>query len=339
MKSFFGSRWNSAILTTAVAVVAALAAPRLSWAQVIAPEFAGTYSLVNLGTPTDVPGSLGGLTLQSANSLLIGGNANSTSAAIYQIGVTRTLINGQNRITGFSGSATQFATAPGIGSGGIDGGLAFAPNGTLLYTSFADNSLGQIAPGDTTPTDQIALSDFGITSSVGTLAFVPAGSPGAGRLKIASFSGSTWYDVVLSAPLPNGTFDIVSATLTATLGGGGPEGIIYVPGGSPLFTNPSVLISEYSAGRVSAYEVNSNGDPLVDTRRDFITGLTGAEGGFLDSTSNDFLFSTFGSGNSVIRVSGFAAPAAAAAPEPGTLALLTALGLPMVGIVARRRRS
>jgi hypothetical protein len=71
------------------------------------------------------------------------------------------------------------------------------------------------------------------------------------------------------------------------------EGILFVPTGSPLFTNPSVLVTEYSAGRVSAYDLDNNGDPIVASRRTFISGLSGAEGGTLDPVTNDFLFSTF----------------------------------------------
>ena len=43
----------------------------------------------------------------------------------------------------------------------------------------------------------------------------------------------------------------------------GPEGFIYVNAGSPRFTGASLLVSEYSAGRVSAFEVDGDGDPRV----------------------------------------------------------------------------
>lgn len=67
--------------------------------------------------------------------------------------------------------------------------------------------------------------------------------------------------------------------------------------------------------------------PLVGSRRDFITGLTGAEGALIDPYSGDFLFSTFGGGNRIIVVQGFV-------PAPGAAALAAAAGL----LVARRRR-
>ena len=69
-----------------------------------------------------------------------------------------------------------------------------------------------------------------------------------------------------------------------------------------------MLVSEYGSGRVAAFEVDADGDPLVATRRDFITGLSGAEGAFVDPVTGDFLFSTFGGGDRVIVVRGFAPP-------------------------------
>jgi hypothetical protein len=41
-----------------------------------------------------------------------------------------------------------------------------------------------------------------------------------------------------------------------------------------------------------------------------VTGLTGAEGALIDPVTGDFLFSTFGGGNKIIRISGFVVPSA-----------------------------
>ena len=153
------------------------------------------------------------------------------------------------------------------------------------------------------------------------MTFVPAGLPGAGQLKAVPWSGGQWYTLGFS-PDGTGTFNISSATQNVTLPGG-PEGITYVPLGSTLFGAPSLLVSEYSAGKVGTYEVDANGNPILSTRRDFITGLTGAEGGAIDPLTRDFLFSTFGGGNQVVVVKGFSGPASGGVvPEPGTLMLL-----------------
>jgi hypothetical protein len=69
-----------------------------------------------------------------------------------------------------------------------------------------------------------------------------------------------------------------------------------------------MLVSEYGAGQVAAYEVDANGDPIISTRRTFISNLSGADGAFIDPVTGDFLFSTFGSGDRVVVVSGFAKP-------------------------------
>ena len=89
---------------------------------------------------------------------------------------------------------------------------------------------------------------------------------------------------------------------------GGPEGFVYVPSGSPQFSGPSLLVSEYGVDEIAAYQVDGNGDPVVATRREFITGLDGAEGALLDPVTGDYLFSTFGGGSRVIVVRGFRAP-------------------------------
>jgi hypothetical protein len=299
---------------------------------IVDPFYAASYSLVNLGTPPGVPGSLGGLTLQSNNNLFIGGAANGGSGAVYSIGVTRAA--GDNSINGFVGSGALVSTAAGLGSGGIDGGLAFGPGGVLFYTSYPDNSIGQIKPGSATPDKQIALSGLGLGSSVGTLNFIPAGFGGAGRMIVGSYGSGNWYSFALS-PDGSGTFDLTSM-ITGPNTGGGPEGIIYVPIGSSLFANPSVLVSEYSVGVVASYEVDANGFPIPATRRVFISGLGGAEGAFLDALTGDFLFSTFGSGNEVIRVDGFAAAPPPGVPEPASISFVV-LGLGAFALLYRRR--
>jgi hypothetical protein len=69
-----------------------------------------------------------------------------------------------------------------------------------------------------------------------------------------------------------------------------------------------MLVSEYSAGQVATYELDANGNPDPASRISFITGLTGAEGAAIDPLTGDFLFSTFGGGDRVVVVKGFAAP-------------------------------
>jgi adhesin HecA-like repeat protein len=82
----------------------------------------------------------------------------------------------------------------------------------------------------------------------------------------------------------------------------------------------SVLITRYGSGTIITMTLNGSGDPSVGTLQNVITGLGGAEGAFIDPITGDFLFSTFGGGNQVIRVSGFLAPTAASVSIAGRVA-------------------
>ncbi|MBC8055702.1 MAG: PEP-CTERM sorting domain-containing protein, partial [Rhizobiales bacterium] len=121
------------------------------------------------------------------------------------------------------------------------------------------------------------------------------------------------------------------------------EGFVYITGANAGFSANSMLVSEYAAGTVAAYEVDANGDPLLASRRTFLSGLSGAEGAVIDPVTGDFLFSTFGGGSRVVVVSGFLAPVPPidpgpmpAVPEPTTWAML-GLGLLGTAFAARKR--
>lgn len=298
-------------------------------AVAIDPYYAGSYSLLDLGSAPAVPPNYGGLTVApgDSGSLMLGGAANTSRARIYRVALER---DGRGGIVGFDGQATAFANAGGV-TGGIDGGLAYGPGGVLFYTSFPDNRIGQIEPGSVAPDRIVELDGLGVLDSVGGLAFVPAGMPGAGRLKIASTTASRWYDATVSADA-NGTYDIAVNPHIAIAIGGAPQGIVFVPLGSALFPNPSVLVAEFGLGRISSYEVDSNGDPVLSSRRTFIDGLTNPEGAAVDPVTGDFLFSTFSGGNRIVRVSAILP----AVPEPGTWALL---GMGLVMLFGARLRT
>jgi rubredoxin len=289
-------------LVLVMSFLSILTAPRPTYAQpAIAAAYSSAYTLDILGTVPGLPPQYGGLTLKlnDPNTLIIGGNANEDVGKLYSIGITR---DAQNHITGFTGSATIFADGA-----YNDGGVAYGPGGVLFLARWPRSELGQTKPGSIITDKIINLATFGIANGgPGGLNFVPAGFPGAGQFKLVEFNTGNWYTLTL-APDGSGTFNITSATLNTTITGG-PEGFVYVPPGSPLFTSSSMLVSEYSAGMVAAYSIDANGNPLAGSRADFITGLTGAEGAFIDPLTGDFLFSTFGGEDRVVAVRGFAAP-------------------------------
>ena len=283
-----------------LALVAAAAQP--AFAQQVQAPFNGSYTVTDIGSPAGVPPSLGGLTLKAGTTdrLLIGGSANGVAGALYEIGVVR---DGSGHITGFSGAATRFADAA-----YNDGGVLYGPGGVLFLARWPQNELGQIRAGSVTTDKVIPLTPLGVAASLASLQFVPPGQPGAGSLKLASYSGGQWYDAEV-VPDGAGTYDVRNVTpIPGSTLTGGPEGFVYVPSGSPQFSGPSLLVSEYGADQIAAYAVDGNGDPVVASRRTFIAGLDGAEGALLDPVTGDFLFSTFGGGSRVIVVRGFRPP-------------------------------
>ncbi len=283
--------------TTAIAALTGSAA-----GQVMGPEFARSYEIHDLGNLPSVPSAYGGLIIDpnDPSRLLLAGSANNSTGAVYSVCLER---DGSGHIIGLSCEAPEvLASTP-----YIDGGLDFAPNGTLIYTTYSNNTMGQVLPGSSSPGLILPLADFGVWPSTGSLRVVPAGSPGAGRLKIVSYSVSRWYDAELISA--GGGFWTLSVDPEFVVVAGGPEGIAYVPPGSAEFPNPSVLISMYGLAQVLAFEVDAQGDPMPETVRLFVTGLSGAEGAAIDPVTGDFLFSNFGSGaDRVIRVSGFEEP-------------------------------
>jgi hypothetical protein len=286
-------------LTAAALSVAGLASP--CRAQIVSMPFDQDYTVDVLGSVPGVPTNYGGLTFLAGdpNTILIGGAANSASGALYAIGVER---DEENHVVGFVGTAERYAAAE-----YNDGGVTYGPDDVLFLARWPVNELGQLEPGSTAADKIIAMGQFGVPSSLSALAFVPEGFPGAGSLKLVTYGGGSWFDAT-AVPDGSGTYDLANVTFELTIQGG-PEGFVYVPPGSPQFDDfTSILVAEYAAGRIATYEVDENGDPIVLTRRDFLTGLSGAEGAVVDPITGDFLFSTFGGGSQVVAVRGFGSP-------------------------------
>lgn len=276
-------------------------------AQVIQAPYHLNYSFVDLGTPPGVPANLGGLTFKFGenDTLYIGGNANQPNGAVYRIGLVR---DGAGDITGFAGTATKVADAP-----YIDGGLQFGSSGVLFFTRYSQNELGMIRPSSSTTDKVVPLTPLNVPSSVGSLAFVPAGFPGTGQLKVVSYNADTFANLTLT-PDSQGTFDVAAARVGTQISGG-PEGFFFVPPNSPGFQNfKNMVVCEYGSGAVTVYTLDAQGDPVPASRVLFMTGLSGAEGAAIDPVRGTFLFSTYGGNNRVIAIRGFGTPCGTVAP-------------------------
>ena len=272
-------------------------------AQSLTPEFVTAgYTLTDLGSIEQLPSQYGGLTIrpEQPNTLYIGGNANNSSGALYSVALIRNPDTKQ--ITGFGGAAVLYREAP-----NNDGGIIFDQYGTLLFTRYSMNELGQILPDNSYIS--IPLTGYGIASSVGALAFIPEGYPGAGGLVFSSYNAAIMYNVPFTKDA-NGQYILSNQIAEVTIHSvaPGPEGIAYIPAGSAAFPNLSMAISSYANGTVVVFDVGDYGLPVPSTAREMVSGLTGAEGALIDPLTGDFLFSTFGGGNKVIRISGFEKP-------------------------------
>lgn len=284
-----------------VFLLAGCAFSNFGFSQVLQPPFDTNYVAVDLGGVPGVPSNYGGMTFKRGDpsTLLIGGSANTASGRFYSISVVR---GTNNHITGFTNTAQFFSAGE-----NNDGGVAYGPGGVLFYSRYPNNEIGEIRPGSTNNDAILNLAPRGISGSLGGLNFVPNGFAGVGRLILGSYSAGRFYSATLVA-MANGTYDITNV-ISGDNGFSGPEGFIFVPAGSPQFTNnQSMLINEYSAGRVVTCRTDTNGMPVLSTLRPFLTGLTGAEGAVIDPLTGDFLFSTYGGGNRIVAVQGFGVP-------------------------------
>ncbi|MBM3960844.1 MAG: hypothetical protein FJ306_02940 [Planctomycetes bacterium] len=245
-------------------------------AQSILPPFDSAYQILNLG-PIPSVGNYGG-------TAFLPSNPNVLLVAPYLGGSVRSVPlvrSPQGAITGF-GASSPYATL-----GGTDGGLCFGPTGVLFATWYPANALRQLKPGSVTADRIDNLLPLGVPNSVGTCAFVPAGFPGAGRFKVVAWNTSTIQELPLT-PDGTGTFNpgIAGAGIQLT---GGPEGMVYVPLSAPLIGG-KLLIAEWGAGTLAAYDLDANGDPLPATRAVVAGGAPGFGGGAVDPVTGDIVF-------------------------------------------------
>ena len=264
---------------------------------VIDPIFAAHYSCVDLGTLVSVPAPWGGFAVKAddTETLLITGSARSPGGRLYAVPIGR---DADCHISGFTGASLDIAEAP-----FNEAGIAYGPGGVLFLAQSIVNNIGQLKIGSTVTDKIVDMEALGFAKTMCGVGFVPPGFPGADQLKLINWpSPGSWYDASY-APDGAGTYDITSVTPMASLPGGA-AGFVFIAAGNVGFPGNTVLVSEYDAGKVVAYELVGMSDPDPTTRKPFIHGLTGAQGGVVDPVSGDFLFSTFAP-TRIIAIRGF----------------------------------
>ena len=176
----------------------------------------------------------------------------------------------------------------------IDGGLVAGPGGDLFYTTYPDNTLGEIKAGSPSANKLVNLTNLGVTPSTGGLGLVPSGFSNGGHLKITSYDASKMFDTALS-PDGSGTYNVAHAGSDVELFGAvnSHDSAVFIPAGNPLFVANTALICDYSnlnnPSKVVAYQTDGNSDPIVSTGTDFLVNLPQAAGIVIDPVTHDVL--------------------------------------------------
>ena len=235
---------------------AALLYASAGWANPSLNPIFPNFSLVPLGSISGIPPGYqyGGLGFNGSNLLLSGGDPTVPGfQAIYTVPVDRT--NGE--ITGF-GTASLYATvkaatSPSIYGDSLAGGLTFAPNGTLLYTTNSQNNIGQYSPSAT-------------TSSVTSVGGIPLGSIGYlpnGQLVLTALQTPVghWYPVTLSNPDGNGIYQVNVGAAFSGVDAPADSFAVFAAGLTPSVTATSVLVGDSAVGALKIYGLDGNGHP------------------------------------------------------------------------------
>jgi hypothetical protein len=278
----------------------------------VEPPFDEHYRAYDLGPLPGIEGDrlrVGGCVVDPAdrNTLLVTASSRSDGrwrSALYAVGVER---GPAGHILRFSGSVEVRSELPGRQ---VDANVFRDGEGHLLATLFDDgNPIGVLSGSGSSVRQLLVPGDVGVPGRWAGAAFVPRGHPAAGALRMAAWPSDTWWHIDYT--YDESGYTLRSAEQRAELPNGS-GGFAYVPSGSPEIERDSVVLAEWSE-RVSFFEVDREGDPLVETRRVFLRGLSSAWGAYFEPVTGDFLFPEWNRDAFVI-VQGFVPP-----PEPPEL--------------------
>jgi hypothetical protein len=282
-------------------------------------EDADNFEVVNIwsGTSMGVPGPLGGMMFSAdGDTLYVVGDAEQSLSAVYAVAVTRDEATGEVVDLGPSDITTLVFSGSLIG---LDTGLEIGPDGTLFYTYWNANHIGQRPGGFSGDETVYDMGAVGVPSSVAGLTFSPHiddPNTGFGQMQVSSWLGDNLYNVPLT-PQGEGLFAPGTAELFVSLPQQGTGAIQYVPSG--LFEG-NLMYVNWDFGEVRVLQIDpdtgwpidaDSGEPTLGTTNpmderfayDLGVGPWGLE---FDAESGDFFVSTWEGNpyNSIIQFSG-----------------------------------
>lgn len=299
--------------------------PPLGALGTLAPPFDELYSAHDLGPIVGIPDPLGGTTVSLADPdvLVVVGASERAEAALYEVPVQR---DNCGHIVTFGAAAKRIDVPY------ADANLLHAPGG-LLVSQYPVATLAQDRVGGLHVTElgslgvngPLVLSNIG-TESPGGLGLVPSWVAAADEFRAVAYPTGQWYR--LTHELVDGAVEFTAATPSVVLDHG-PGAFAYVPPDSPGFDGPSIIVAEWFFGeytpgadtaspsnpqdpqRVGVYEVDAEGDPIIETRRDFFEQIERPWGAYFDPVSGDFLFLSWAQNpDRLTQVRGFPPPPA-----------------------------
>ena len=276
------------------------------------------------GSSLSVPGNLGGMLFtDDGQTLYVVGNSERSNSALYAVPLTRDPVTKEVTDMGPAASVTLvFSGAPGIA--GLDAGWEIGPGGTLFYTYWSANYLGERPGGVSGAETLYYMGDVSLPSSVAGLAFSPYiqdPNTNFGMMQVSVWGGNrTLYNIPLT-PLGGGLFQPQGTEVFVNLPRQGTGAIQYVPSG-PL--QGDMMYVNWDYGEIQILEIDdATGLPIDDatgvptkgtsnprTQR-FASGLgVGPWGLEFDPLTNDFFVSTWGGSpsNTIIQIGGKGLP-------------------------------
>lgn len=275
----------------------------------------------------NLPQNLGGLFFSDDGATLyVVGDANTSTSEVYAVPITRNPATGEIVQLGPNFAVTRVFTGTRTG---LDAGWDTGPGGTLFYTYWYANWLGQ-RPGGVTGTETLFdLAAAGVPDSASGLAFSPYRidpGTGFGMMQVSTNDAQATflrdiYDVPLT-PVGDGTFTPGTPTLFATPAPVGTlSGMRYGPPG-PL--EGKLLYADWELGEIRFLEIDTptglpidadTGDPTLGTTNprdgriihDLGQGPLGLD---FDAVTGDLFISTWEGlpFNTIIQVHGAATP-------------------------------